>query len=191
MTDLNSPGLENEEALPRKGGLSLSSMVLLTGIAMVVIVFGLQLARQQQTQPESGPAPDFTLTTFDGEEIRLSDLRGQIIFLNFWASWCGPCLDEAPDLQRVYERYQDRGVEFIGIAYTDTDWKSLDFIEQFSLTYPNGPDRGNIISDDYNIQGVPESFVINREGQVVHTIFLPTNEDQLSAILDELLASET
>lgn len=190
MAEANIPILEEEEQTlaPRKGGLSLSSIVLLIGVALTAAVFGLALARQNQTQPETGAAPDFTITTFEGQEITLSDLRGQVVILNFWASWCGPCRIEAPDLQRVYERYKDRGVEMIGIAYVDTEAKSLAFIAEFGLTYPNGPDLGTRISDRYNLQGVPETFVIDQNGDVAEFIYATTNERQLSEILDRLLA---
>lgn len=191
MTEVELPPLEEDSPAPAKGRLSIGSIVLLVGVMLAVSVFGFALARRHQTQPTSGKAPDFTMTTYDGTEIRLSDLQGQIVFVNFWASWCIPCHEEAQDLQRVYERYHDRGVEFIGIAYTDTDTEALAYLNQYGITYPNAPDRGNTISDHYFIQGVPESFLINRDGNIVKTILQPTTETQLSGWLDDLLASET
>lgn len=187
MTDVNLPFEEAPAPQPRAKRLNLSSIVLLVGILAAIVVFGLQLARRQQTQPTQGAAPDFAITTFDGQDLSLNDLRGQIVVLNFWASWCGPCRVEAPDLQRIHERYQDRGVVVVGITYTDTDAKSLAFMDEFGMTYPNGPDRGNRISDRYNIQGVPETFVIDREGKVAHFIYAPTSEQQLTIMLDGLL----
>ena len=187
---LAETSLENEALhAPVKRGLSLSSIVLLIGVALTVSVFGFALARQNQTQPEAGPAPDFTITTFEGEEITLSDLKGQVVVVNFWASWCGPCRVEAPDLQRIHERYQDQGVTVLGITYTDTEAKSLAFIGEFGMTYPNAPDMGTRISDRYNIQGVPETFVIDQNGDIAQFIYAPTNEQQLSSIIDRLLAA--
>ncbi len=187
MTEVNLP-FEEAPPPPKPRGLSLGSIVLLVGILAAIAVFGLQLSRRQQTQPTEGAAPHWAITTFDGQELALDDLRGQIIVVNFWASWCGPCRVEAPDLQRIHERYKDQGVVMVGITYTDTDSKSLEFMEEFGLTYPNGPDRGNRISDRYNIQGVPETFVIDRDGKIAHFIYAPTNERQLSAMLDGLLS---
>ncbi|MAS32606.1 MAG: thiol:disulfide interchange protein [Anaerolineaceae bacterium] len=187
MTDANIPLLNEEQPVPRRGGLGPGSIVLLVGILAVVAVFGWALVQRNQTQPTAGPAPDFELTTYDGQDIRLSDLRGKVVVVNFWASWCGPCRLEAPDLQRIHERYQGQGVEVIGVAYTDTDTNALAFMDEFGMTYANGPDRGTIISDRYNIQGVPETFVVDQDGNIAKFIFAPTNEADLSAIIDDLL----
>ncbi len=190
MTDVEIPLFEeNEQPAPRRRGLSLASIVLLVGVLAVVAVFGWALIQRNQLQPTSGPAPDFTLTTYDGQELRLSDLRGKVVVVNFWASWCGPCRVETPDLQQIYERYRERGVEVIGVAYTDTDANALAFIDEFDVTYPNGPDRGTRISDRYNIQGVPETFVIDQQGDVVWFKLAPTSALDLTPVLDELLGA--
>ncbi len=189
MTDLDlSLEPENTASEPRRG-LSLGSIVLIAGILLTAVVFGIALARQNQTQPQAGPAPDFTLTTLDGETIRLSDLRGQVVVINFWASWCGPCRVEAPALQTVYERYRDRGVEFLGVAWTDTERGARAFIAEFNQTYPNGLDLGTKLAELYRIQGVPETFIVNPDGQIVQFIMQPITEQSLSAILDRVLTT--
>ena len=110
-----------------------------------------------------------------------------MVIVNFWASWCGPCRVEAPDLEKVSQKYSDRNVLMIGIAYTDTDTNARAFMDEYGMTYPNGPDLGTRISDRYNIQGVPETFVIDQEGNIVKFIMQPTSEHELSAIIDNLL----
>ncbi len=176
---------------PTGGGLSLSSIVLLLGVVFAIGTIGWAFTQQRGGQPTRGPAPDFTVTTFDGVELTLSEQRGSIIVLNFWASWCAPCRDEAPDLQEVYEAYQDQGVIVLGLTYLDERADSLGFIEEMGLTYPNAPDVGTRISKDrYSINGVPETFVIGRDGQVAHFFYGPLTGPQLIEVLESLLAEE-
>jgi cytochrome c biogenesis protein CcmG/thiol:disulfide interchange protein DsbE len=195
MTDLDilkeieqgDPETPDTPPTPRRR-LSLGAIVLLAGVLTVVIVIGIALIRQQQGQPTSGAAPDFTVTTFDGETIRLSDLRGQPVVVNFWASWCGPCHDEAALYQSLWERYRDQGVVFLGIAYADDESDSREFIEQYGITYPNAPDIGTVISKElYSIRGVPETFVIDQDGNVVDFFWYLEDETQLTEPLDSLL----
>src|SRR5690349_19378182 len=80
-------------------------------------------------------APDFTLVSFDGQEIQLSDLRGKVVIINFWASWSGPCRIEAPIMQNIWQSYRDRDVIVIGVNSLDLDANALEFINEFSLTY--------------------------------------------------------
>jgi cytochrome c biogenesis protein CcmG, thiol:disulfide interchange protein DsbE len=188
MTEIN--GLPTEPAQQKSGGLDWGSIVLIIGILSVISVVGWQLTQQNQTQPTDGTAPDFTFTTFDDQTMRLSDLRGEIVVLNFWGSWCTPCRAEAPDLQRVHERYSDEGVRLLGITYIDEPDDSLEFIEEFGLTYTNAPDLRSDVSDLYNIEGAPETFVIDRDGEVFHHYLGAVDDETLSTLLDALLAED-
>jgi cytochrome c biogenesis protein CcmG/thiol:disulfide interchange protein DsbE len=173
---------------PRRGVGPVALLILLTVVAVAAVV-GVAFVRNSQAQPTSGLAPDFTLTTFDGQTMRLSDLRGQVVVLNFWASWCGPCREEAPALEAVWRDYQDRGVTVLGVAFADLDPDSVAFLQEFGVTYPNGPDTGTVISkEQYHIKGVPETFIIDQQGEVAQFIFSVVDEQQLRATLDGLLA---
>jgi cytochrome c biogenesis protein CcmG, thiol:disulfide interchange protein DsbE len=176
MTEFDFLSDEPTEQPAPSRGLSIGSIVLLVGVVLVALVFGLALARQNQTQPESGPAPDFTLTLLDGSSVRLADLKGKVVVINFWASWCGPCRDEAPVLENVWNAYKDKGVVFLGVAYTDTDQGARQFLAEYNSSYPNGLDIGTKISELYNIQGVPETFIIDRNGEVAQFFMIPLSE---------------
>lgn len=194
MTDLDI--LREFEAKPKRHAqtddFSPGSIVLLVGLIAIIGVLAVQLMRQNQIQPMQGErAPEFTLTAFgEDEAFTLSDYRGQIVIINFWGSWCGPCRVEAPELQAIYEDYQDDGVVVIGVNWLDTRNDALDFIEEFGLTYPNGPDLGERIAQDYNITGAPENFVVGRDGVVVEAIIGQASYAQLADVLDGILAAE-
>lgn len=181
---------DSEQPTPR-GGLGLGSIILLLGIIMVAVIFGLALARRNVTRPESGPAPDFTLTALDGSQIHLADLKGKVVVVNFWASWCGPCRQEAPALQTVWEQYKDKGVVVLGVAYTDVESKARDFIAEYGQSYPNGLDFGTKISDMYHITGVPETYFINRKGEVAETSIVPLTLKTLTDAVERVLGSNT
>ncbi|MFN8530537.1 MAG: TlpA family protein disulfide reductase [Anaerolineae bacterium] len=185
--DSESVTAEPTEGAPKRG-LGIGSIVLLVGIVVIGIVFALALARQRLTQPNSGAAPEFTVTTFDGQTFSLSDLRGKVVMINFWASWCGPCRDEAPELQAAWEHYQDNpNVVFLGIAYADNGPRSLAYIDEFGITYLNAPDLGTRISDDYHIQGVPESFIVDQNGNISQFIYAGVTRQGLISMIDQAL----
>ena len=181
-----------------------SRRALVFGGALVVIVALLLLLtlglRHAGAGPElGGPAPDFTLELYGGDEITLSELRGQVVVINFWASWCDPCRDEAPDLERVWREYQDQDVMFIGVDYVDTEAKAQKYLAEFNVTYPNGLDVGQKISDAFRIRGVPETFFIDKKGNIA-PIFVngspmvkkvsPITEAELRSGIERLLAQE-
>ncbi|UCD78226.1 MAG: redoxin domain-containing protein [Desulfobacterales bacterium] len=113
------------------------------------------------------PAPGFVLTTFEGTTISLADLRGKPVVINFWASWCPPCRVEAPLLERTWRAYKNRGLIFLGINIQDRQEDALNYIREFDVTYPNGPDPTGEITIDYGVSGLPVTFFVSRDGEVV------------------------
>lgn len=163
------------------------------GVLALLVILALGLNRSQSGPVGVGQrAPDFTLTTFDGDEIRLADLEGQVVVVNFWASWCKPCEQEAADLQAAWEQYGPSGkVMFLGVDYVDTDSAARAYLDRFAITYPNGPDLGTRISQSYRILGVPETFFIDQNGVTVHFQKGPfTSLSQIQAVIDPLLPQE-
>jgi len=138
---------------------------------------------------QSGLAPDFTLTSFDGESLTLSELRGQVVVINFWASWCPPCREEAAYLERTWRKYKDQGVVFIGVDYLDTETEALAYIEEFDITYFNGPDLRTKIAQAYKIQGVPETFYVTKNGELrglkIGALVPPELDQKIETLLAE------
>ncbi|MBI4769341.1 MAG: TlpA family protein disulfide reductase [Chloroflexi bacterium] len=138
---------------------------------------------------DTGLAPDFTLTGFSGRTVALSELRGQVVVINFWASWCPPCREEAAYLEKTWRKYQNKGVVFIGVDYVDTEKEALAYMKEFDITYLNGPDVGTRISQAYRIQGVPETFFVDRAGKLrgvnIGPLYPPELDDRIEALLEE------
>ena len=179
-----------EKPKNQPGGFSPGSIVLLGSIVVAAVIVGIALVRQNETQPLDGPAPAFDFTTFDGESYNLQDFRGKVVVLNFWASWCGPCAFESPELQAAWEDYRDKDVVFLGIAYADNGPNSLEFIERYQLDYYNAPDVGTVISELYHIMGVPETFIIDQHGDIVQFFIAPVTAFQISQVIDPLLQED-
>ncbi len=153
----------------------------------LLTLLGWGLIQAQAGPRASGPAPDFTLFTFSDNEITLSDLKGQVVVINFWASWCPPCKEEAPYLEEMWRKYKDQGVMFLGVDYVDTELEALAYLEEFEISYPNGPDLGTEISQAYRIQGVPETFFVARDGTLrgvkIGPLYPPELEDRILELL--------
>jgi cytochrome c biogenesis protein CcmG/thiol:disulfide interchange protein DsbE len=137
---------------------------------------------------EAGAAPDFTLNAYDGTTFTLSEHRGHVVIINFWASWCDPCREEAAYLESTWRKYADQGVIFVGVDYLDTESEALAYLEEFDITYLNGLDTGTRISDDYRIQGVPETFYVDKSGQLRGVHIGPLVPPTLDEKIEELLA---
>lgn len=153
-------------------------------------ILGWGLKKAQAGPIDKGPAPDFTITGFDGRAVTLSKLRGQVVIVNFWASWCPPCREEAAYLEETWRKYEGKGVVFIGVDWVDTEKEALAYIDEFDITYLNGPDIGTRAAQAYNIQGVPETFFVAKNGELRGVHIGPLQSPQLDEKIEELLAEQ-
>ncbi len=163
-----------------------------TAVLTLLLVLGWGLVQANAERPDDS-APNFEMQFFNGYEWQdkqtasLADFEGKVVVLNFWASWCVECLLEADLLEQTWREYADQDVVFLGIAYIDVEPKSKVYLEQFNITYPNAPDLRSSISSEYEITGVPETFFIDKEGNVAHIQIGPVDETILTTVLEQLL----
>jgi cytochrome c biogenesis protein CcmG/thiol:disulfide interchange protein DsbE len=170
--------------------------VLATAALIVIGFLGILVWGMLNQQPITGlsgitmvdrPAPDFTLTTFEGKTISLTDLRGKPIIINFWASWCPPCRIEAPLLERTWRAYKNRGLIFLGVNIQDRKEDALSYMREFDITYPNGPDPTGEIAIDYGVSGLPVTFFVSRKGEVVRRWVGAIDRNALMSIVEEIM----
>lgn len=157
------------------------------GLLGLLALVGFGLMRAQQGPVSVGArAPEFTLTTFEGGEVSTADLLGKVVVINFWASWCKPCEQEALELELAYQLYKNQGVEFLGVDYADTENEALAYLDRFDITYPNGPDLRTFISQSYRMRGVPETFIIGPDGRISAVQIGPyTSLDQIVTHIEQ------
>jgi len=167
--------------------------ILLAGL-LVIVALGLKRTQQGTVQPGQ-KIENFSLTLFSGYEyegktnVHISDFRGKIVVINFWASWCKPCEQEAAELQQAWEVYGPSGkVIFIGADYVDTEPEARVYLKKFGITYPNGPDLGTKISQYFRIKGVPETYFVDQNGVLKYVQIGPfTSLDHIQSIIDPML----
>lgn len=127
-----------------------------------------------------GPAPDFTLKSRSGENIKLSEQRGDVVMINFWASWCAPCRQEMPLLEELHDRYADLGFTLLGVNVEEDSSAALDLLKEIPVTFPILFDSRNDVSKLYNVVAMPTTVILDRDGTVryVHKGYLPGYEDE-------------
>lgn len=135
---------------------------------LLLLAYGFWTNPHEIPSPLVGkPAAKFVLTSFAGAPLSLEQHLGQVVVLNFWASWCVPaCYEEAPTLERMWQAYKDKGVTVLGIDVQDKEEPARKFLAQFGHSFPNAPDPGGRVAVDYGVYGVPETFFIDRQGRV-------------------------
>ena len=155
----------------------------------LLATWGIAASLGGQSARVGGPAPDFALVDLDGEPVRLADLRGQPVIVNFWASWCGPCVEEFPMLREAAAAHAKDRLVVIGVVHEDRSEAARDFMARFDATWPAVMDPGGSVASSYGIHGLPETFFIGTDGVIrgrqIGGLTSATLDEKLAAIIDE------
>lgn len=133
-------------------------------------------------------------STLTGGELTPADYRGDVVVVNFWATWCGPCRREQPALQRLWEEFSGRGVSFVGVNYRDDPAAAREYLREFDVTYPSLEDPAGAYADDFGFVGLPDTYLADRTGTMRYAVIGPigeesgVDEDDLRGLIEELLA---
>jgi peroxiredoxin len=159
------------------------------GRVLGAAIVGLMLSANGHAVAISDAAPDFTLKSLEGSNLRLDEYRGQVVLLNFWASWCGPCRQEMPLLDRLHHRYEDTGFAVIGVNVEGDAAPAQGIVDQTQVTFPILIDDGQKVSEMYNLQAMPSTVVIDRDGVVryIHLGYKPGDEAKYVEVVKELI----
>lgn len=169
------------------------ALILLLGLAWIYLSADKTNASSSGTSaaPQQGfLAPDFSLPTTTGETIRLSDLRGQAVLVNLWATWCPPCRAEMPAIEKVYQEYKDQGfvVLAINMTYQDDPFAVMPFVQEHGLTFPILLDQTGPVARAYQLRSLPSSFFITRDGIIAEVVIGgPMSEALLRTRVEEIL----
>jgi len=166
-------------------------VTVVNGLSKLVVVMScLFFAALSQAESMSGPAPNFTLKSIDGKNVKLSELRGEVVMVNFWASWCGPCRQEMPILDAMYEEYQDLGFTILGVNVEEDPNAAKKLLKSIPVTFPILLDGENSVSKDYDVVAMPSTFMVDRDGNLryKHLGYLPGYENEYERQVRELLA---
>ena len=135
--------------------------------------------------------PDFELETISGDVVKLSDLKGKKVILNFWASWCGPCKAEMPHMEKYYKKYKESAnVEIVAVNLTSAERRGLkgvnEFIDSYGLTFPIPLDEDGQVSDDYSVLTIPTTFLLGTDGKLSQKIIGPMDENMIEELVNNL-----
>jgi cytochrome c biogenesis protein CcmG/thiol:disulfide interchange protein DsbE len=178
--------------LTRRRALLLGSVVAVVAVIVGLLSTGLGRDPSVIASPLIGrAAPNFTLPQLTGGKLTLSKLRGQIVVINFWASWCAQCQDEQAALNQTWQKFQDSGVVVLGVDFEDTAGDARSYVNSAGVSYPVVEDAASRTALVYGLRGVPETFVVNQAGRIVDHVIGPISAGSVANQINSLLQKST
>jgi peroxiredoxin len=168
----------------------MDGMVVLRVCVVAAVAFAIPLRAAGSLEASAEPAPDFALKSMTGENLRLSEYRGEVVVLNFWSTDCGTCVLQMPAVQKLYEQYRDNGLQVLGINIDRNPRKAREMVEKLELAYPVLFDAERSVSREYKLNALPVVVVIDRDGAIryTHSKYRSADRHEYRREIDELLA---
>jgi peroxiredoxin len=192
-----SQGTPESPALRSSRGPSRSplALVVVAFVVAVMLYFGYHQARRSVASTprltQSSLAPDFSLESLDGKTMRLSDLRGKAVLLNFWATWCGPCKVEMPWFVDLQNQYRSQGLQIVGVAMDDASKEDIGkFAKDMGVNYPILIGKESVADQYGGVDGLPESFLITRDGRIIDKIIGLRGKSEIEDAIKKALATQ-
>ena len=174
--------------LTRRRTLLLGAVVTTVLAVVALLATGLGKDPAVAVSPLVGrTAPDFTLAQLDGPELTLSKLRGQVVVVNFWASWCTECRTEQSALDQTWQQFRDSGVVVVGVNFEDTTSDARDYVHTAGLTYPIVEDADSRTALAYGLRGIPETYIVDKSGRIVDRVIGPVDAAGLAGQINSVL----
>ncbi len=166
----------------------MKNISMLMRAVMMAVLLGLVVSPVHSGEL-SGPAPDFTLKSNKGKNLKLSEYRGEVILLNFWASWCGPCRQEMPELEKLQARYQDYGFTILGVNVEEDPSKADKVLKKTPVSFPILYDTSNKVSKAFDVRAMPSTVMIDRDGNMryLHKGYVPGDEAEYAKWIKKLI----
>lgn len=154
-----------------------------------MLMAGLLLTSSVMSEALQGGAPNFSLPSRSGETVSLGDLNGQVVMINFWATWCGPCRQEMPLLEEIYKKYQPLGFTLLGVNVEEDSRAASAFLKETPVSFPILFDRDNRVSKLYDVVAMPSTILVDRQGNLrfIHHGYQPGYEDEYQNQIRELI----
>ena len=172
-------------------GQTIAKTVLLTLVLAMVLFFTKPWEETVRPVGLGEEVPLFTLPGDDGKLVSLSDFRGKIVVLNFWASWCVPCVDEMPSLRRFAAQYEPKGVQVLAVSWDEDPVAYKEFLKKYQINFLTVRDGSHKSGQRYGTFQLPETYIISRDGHLLNKIIGPTdwNAQQMTSYMDSLVSS--
>lgn len=154
--------------------------------AIIYTVYSSATKEKVEVLADGDKAPDFTLVDLEGNTHRLSDYKGQGVFLNFWGTWCEPCKKEMPAMERQYAKYKDQGVQLLAINIAQSDFEVKNFIEQYDLTFPVAIDKTKSVMQAYNVYNLPATILVSPDGTITKAPTRELTEEEIASYMESI-----